>query len=436
MADDSNKDVQPALAPAEGNGECAGDASVPNTGEQASDDGAAASEPALMGLPEVIAPATGAAVARSPSAKKARAKTVNQKLGANDAEPPLMDLPEQREPERKPVATSQRTSESETRDDAKDVGSSHDAVDATTFGDRIIEYTIIQSELHGIVLLDPFAVEPEPFNGRGQAIFVPDDNRDLIDDMRIRGNTVPIAVRPRPAGPGWTCPSGSRRLRSAREIRSQLPDFRVRAIIHPNMSDEEAYALCLADNRGRNGVTEFQRAREIAWEFAHLFASDRKKYLAEHAIDPSVLTRALDLAAMPEAILCCADDREQLRFNFAEKVSPRLKEKGDGKKILARATALDGTLPPAKLQRYLLTGEAELAPADRQVRQFGKGRNKVRASCARAADGSATIKVPAVSRLTIDEQAALAEFLREVLADLTGGAPGRSGDTLSAGDML
>lgn len=205
--------------------------------------------------------------------------------------------------------------------------------------DRSIDYSVVPSEIAGIVLLDPFAVEPEPFNGRGLGAFVASSNAELIDDMRERGNTVPIRVRPRADGEGWTCPSGSRRVNAGRIIKADEPAFRVRAIIDAALSDSDAYALCVADNHGRCAVTALQQGREIKWAIENLYGGSRQAYLDNHATDKSVVSRALDLIALPEQILSCADDREALPTVFAEKLSPRLKDKGDRQLIMSRAKA-------------------------------------------------------------------------------------------------
>lgn len=283
----------------------------------------------------------------------------------------------------------------------------------------VIDYTVIASDRPGIVLIDPFAVQPEPFNGRGLAIFDPDRNRELIDDIRTRGNTVPVRVRPRPDGSGWTCPSGSRRVNAARVIAAEQSGFRVRAIIDESMTNADAYALCLADNHGRTGVTPLQRGREIKWAIEHLHGGSRQAYIEHQGVDPSVVSRALDLVTLPEPILAHAADREELPTVFAEKLSPRLKDKIERKIVMARAKALgDERLPAPRLLRYLLTGERTAPAADRREIRLGSGRNKLRARVILAPDGSSTLTLPALSSLTAEEKGQLVSFVREQLDEL------------------
>jgi ParB/RepB/Spo0J family partition protein len=279
--------------------------------------------------------------------------------------------------------------------------------------------SVVASDKAGFVLVDPFAIEPEPFNGRGLAVFDPDRNRELIDDMRARGNTVPVRLRPRPDGPGWTCPSGSRRVNAGRIIAAEQPGFRVGAIIDYTMTDADAYALCLADNHGRSDVTPLQRGREIKWAIDHLHGGSRKAYVEQHGADPSVVSRALDLVSLPEQILACAENRETLPTLFAEKLAPRLKDKEDRKIILARAKGLNGDrLPPSTLLRYLLTGQRETPVPDRRVMQFGSGRAKVRATVIIAPDRSMTFKLPCVAMLTDEQKRELEAFVKEQLGGL------------------
>ncbi len=270
-----------------------------------------------------------------------------------------------------------------------------------------------------IVFVDPFNIEPEPFNGRGLAAFDPNANRELIEDMRIRGNTVPVRLRLNQERTGWTCPSGSRRVNSARIIAADQPAFLIAAIIDDAMTDADAYALCLADNHGRSDVTPMQRGREMKWAITHLHGGDRKAYIRQHRVDASVVSRALDLVDLPEPILACAADRETLPTVFAEKLSPRLKNKAERKVILARAKALaDERLSAPRLLGYLLGGDRLAPPIDRRTVGFGSGRNRVRATVTVALDGAAVFKVPATARLGPEERAELAQFLKAQVDEL------------------
>lgn len=265
-----------------------------------------------------------------------------------------------------------------------------------------------------IVLVDPFDVISEPFNGRGLAVFDPEANRALIDDMRIRGNTVPVRLRPKKNGPGWTCPSGSRRVNAARHIAGENPGFKIAAIVDEAMTDAEAYALCLADNLGRDDVTPMQRGREMKWAIANLYGGDRSAYIREHGVHSSVVSRAIELIELPEVILACAKNRETLPTVFAEKLAPRLKDKGERKVILALAKALgDARLEAPRLLDYLLTGEQEAPARDRRSVFFGSGRHRVRATVTVAPNGSALFKVPAILKLDDAQRAEMAVFLKE-----------------------
>lgn len=292
-------------------------------------------------------------------------------------------------------------------------------IDGTSPPDPAERFEVVPTDKSGIVLVDPFAIEPEPFNGRGLAVFDPGRNRDLINDMRVHGNTVPVRLRPGPDGQGWTCPSGSRRVNAARVIAAAKPGFRVAAIIDAGMSDAEAYALCLADNRGRNEVTPLQRGREMKWAIEHLHGGDRQSYIELHNVDKSVVSRALDLANLPAQIVAAAKDPEALPTVFAEKLAPKLKIKAERAVILARLKALKGErLPAARLLRYLLIGEIAACVPDRRRIQVGSGRDTVSAVVTLLPDRSAQIKVPAVARLTVEQRGELYEFIAAQLNEI------------------
>lgn len=329
---------------------------------------------------------------------------------AADREGALFDtLPDQPKPEPvRPASVASSQPHSATSSEQLD------AFDAPAAPARPGRYEVVASGTPGIFLIDPFAIEPEPFNGRGLAVFVQERNRELIDDMRTNGNTVPVRLRPRADGQGWSCPSGSRRVNAAREIAAERPEFRVRAIIDDGMTDAEAYALCLADNHGRSEVTPLQRGREIRWAIEHLHGGSRKAYIEHHRIDSSVVSRALDLIDLPEDILACAQDREALPTLFAEKLAPRLKDRAERKAILARAKALKGDqLSAPRLLAYLLTGVRTGPSADRQTIWLGSGRERMRASATVAVGGAATFKVPPSHRLSAQQKEELRAFVIE-----------------------
>lgn len=348
--------------------------------------------------------------ALSPQAAKAAAATISAEEVT--AQPSLFALPDLVKPAEASVASSQQgqkrkrqvgIAKADARSDPADLGPTH-----------VTNEIAIAPGKSQIVYVDPFKIVPEAFNGRGLAPFDPIANRDLIEDMRVRGNTVPVALRPNADNTGWTCPSGSRRVNSAKIIAADDPEFRVAAIIFEAMTDAEAYALCLADNHGRSEVTPMQRGREIRWAVANLYNGDRGAYCRNHRVDAGVVSRALDLVDLPEAILARAVDREMLPTVFAEKIAPRLKDKAEKKAILARAKALgDARLEPPRLLTYLLTGERQAPAHDRRAISFGSGRDRVRATVTVAPNGSAHFKVPVILKLDETQRSELALFLKE-----------------------
>lgn len=311
------------------------------------------------------------------------------------------------------VASSQRSA------DAGSIQLDAFPIDQTSPAERAERLEVVPTDKPGIVLVDPFAIEPEPFNARGLAVFDPERNRDLIDDMSVHGNTVPVRLRPRSDGQGWTCPSGSRRVNAARAIATEQPGFRVAAIIDAGMSDTEAYALCLADNSGRNEVTPLQRGREMKWAIEHLHGGDRQSYIELHRVDKSVVSRALDLANLPAQIVAAAKDPEALPTVFAEKLAPKLKIKAERSVIFARLKALKGErLPAARLLSYLLLGEIAACVPDRRRIQFGSGSETVSAVVTLLPDRSAQMKVPVVTRLTVEQKGELFDFIAAQLNEI------------------
>jgi len=65
-----------------------------------------------------------------------------------------------------------------------------------------------------------------------------------------------------------------------------------------------------------------------------------------------------------------------------------------------------------------MTGEQAVPAPDKQVMTFRKGREEIRASVVRSADGSALCKIPAPTQLDDAERSELSRFLNDQISQL------------------
>lgn len=223
---------------------------------------------------------------------------------------------------------------------------------------RSIEQSSTRSESHlKIVRVDPRMITIDPVNVRHGMAFDPEAQVELITSMRIIGNTVPVRLRPNPDG-GYWCPSGSQRLGAALHILHDQSGFELNAIITKTMDDREAFALGEADNAGHTAVAPMLQARKWAHALKYLYGGNRQAFIAATGRSPSLVSRTLALAALPNFILSCCSDVEALTPHFSEQLAPKLADPGEKANVQRRAKALAVTgkkLPGPQLIRALVT---------------------------------------------------------------------------------
>ena len=241
------------------------------------------------------------------------------------------------------------------------------ATATTALGSLATLFALFPDPVPGIVLVDPRAIMVDPVNVNYGVPFDPEAHGELIESMRHQGNTVPVRLRLDPSGgPGFSCPSGSRRLGAALHLQQEQPGFRLRAIVAETMTDQEAFAIAEADNAGRTGIPAMLQARKWQEMLDGTFAGDRQAFIAATGKTASVVSRTLALLMFPRYVYDCCSDVEALNPYFAEALAPRIADPAEEPAICRRAEALIAArqrLPGPRLKIALLDDTVAKTPA-------------------------------------------------------------------------
>lgn len=166
-----------------------------------------------------------------------------------------------------------------------------------------------------VVYLDPTCVSVPTTPNREEAAYRSEPYRQLHDSIVASGgNLVPIEVRADPASPGrYTLIYGERRLRACRHAGLQ-----VRAIVSCGPSGDEDFVNRIRENRDRADLSAIEFGRQVK----HLLDGPPRTSMASLAenlgCSVSLVSRAYDLATLPEALLQVFDLPQQLRYEDAK----------------------------------------------------------------------------------------------------------------------
>jgi len=149
-----------------------------------------------------------------------------------------------------------------------------------------------------IVELDASLIEPSLYRDRLGAITDDPSFPDLVEDIRVNGQVVPILIRNNDAG-RWQCAYGHRRLEACKQL-----GRKVRAIVQ-ELSDLDLLRAQIRENMSRKEVTFLERALLcerlvtnhglMQHQVADLLATDR-----------SLINRYITLAqTLDETIISC-----------------------------------------------------------------------------------------------------------------------------------
>lgn len=226
--------------------------------------------------------------------------------------------------------------------------------------------------------VDPARCRLWAYHNRRYDLLNSDNCQDLLDSLRAqRKQEFPAIVRRLKNDPqhDWEVLCGARRLWSVRYLRANgLPDFPF-LIEERTLSDEEGFCLADAENRERRDISDYERARDYRRALDAFFPT-QADMAARLKVSPAWLSRYLDLAALPEAVLAAYPDVLEIKVEHARSLKPLLQHGPLRERLLARAAELAGARSQAAAE-----GEPQSAPptaleVTRALRQAAQTENR------------------------------------------------------------
>lgn len=227
-------------------------------------------------------------------------------------------------------------------------------------------------------LVDPASCQMWEHHNRAYELLTEESCRDLIDGILSQGQQeFPAIVRRLPEPKGeviYEVICGARRHFAISWLRANnYPRFRY-LIEERDLTDEEAFRLADIENRDREDISDFERARDYAKALPLYYAGKQSEMAARLQVSPAWLSRYLELAKLePEIIAAFASIRD-LREAHARQIKPLMGDKAGRAAVLAAAKALADeqktkSIPAATVVARLKKAVAQ-PKAKPQERQF------------------------------------------------------------------
>lgn len=183
--------------------------------------------------------------------------------------------------------------------------------------------------------------------------------RDLIESLKAQGRQeVPALVRRLRSDPDYdyevVC--GARRHWSVSWLRSHnYPDFRFLIEVR-DLTDEEAFRLSDLENRAREDISDFERARDYLRALTHYYEG-RQNLMADRInVTTSWLSRYLDLARLPSEIVAAFASVHDLGIRHVTLIKPLLKPEDRKRRVFSEAARIAAARAASE--------EVPAAPAD------------------------------------------------------------------------
>lgn len=208
-------------------------------------------------------------------------------------------------------------------------------------------------------LVDPAECRMWARHNRDYGLLTEETCRDLIDGIRAQGRQeFPAIVRRLPDGEAhrYEVICGARRHFAITWLRANTyPQFKY-LIEERSLSDEEAFRLADIENRDREDISDYERARDYA-EAVALYYEGKQKRMAERLeCSEAWLSRFLALARLPEEIVAAFASVRDIKELYARQLKPLLAGKESRAAVLAEAQSIgagEGGLPAAEVMARL-----------------------------------------------------------------------------------
>jgi ParB family chromosome partitioning protein len=203
-------------------------------------------------------------------------------------------------------------------------------------------------------------------HNRAYELLNEDNCRDLIDSIKSQGQQeFPAIVRRRQGAGGaeYEVICGARRHFAISWLRSNnYPQFRYLVEIR-DMTDEEAFRLADVENRDREDISDFERARDYAAALEQYYGGRQKAMAERLEVSEGWLSRYLALARLPEAVVAAYPSIRDIKELHARVLKPLLADPKIGPSIIEAARELAQKQSAARVGQGALIDAAQVLVA-------------------------------------------------------------------------
>lgn len=192
--------------------------------------------------------------------------------------------------------------------------------------------------------IDPAEARMWARHNRAYDLLTEDNCRDLIDGIRAQGRQEFPAVvrRTGEADTPYEVICGARRHFAVSWLRANnYPQIRYLIEVR-DLTDEEAFRLADIENRDREDISDFERARDYLSALETFYGGSQKDMAARLEVSATWLSRYLQLARLPQEVIAAFPSIRDIRELHARQLKPHLGRPAERDAILAEARALVG----------------------------------------------------------------------------------------------
>lgn len=268
-------------------------------------------------------------------------------------------------------------------------------------------------------LVDPTECKMWDRHNRAYDLLTAENCQDLIDGIRSQGQQeFPAIVRQLPQGQGarYEVICGARRHFAISWLRANnYPQFKYLIEVR-DLTDEEAFRLADIENRDRQDISDFERARDYAQAIELYYGGTQKQMAERLEVSQTWLSRYLDLARLPDEVIAAFPSIREIKEIHARQIKPLLKQGYASIISEAKAIAVENAAGKAQdVAAVLRRFKAAVAPPKRRkqavIKTFKTPSGGVGAKLKKAGN-KVTLELPA--QLTQEE---VKDVLEQVARD-------------------
>ncbi|MEL6452788.1 MAG: ParB/RepB/Spo0J family partition protein [Pseudomonadota bacterium] len=201
--------------------------------------------------------------------------------------------------------------------------------------------------------VDPARCRMWDRHNRDYALLTEDNCRDLIDGIRSQGQQeFPAIVRPiDDPRYDFEVICGARRHFAVTWLRdNNYTQFKY-LVEARSLSDEEAFRLADIENRDREDISDYERALDYADAVARYYGGKQKAMAERLEVSQPWLSRYLQLAKLPQAIVDAFPNIREIRERNARELKPLLAQAESAQAVLDEAAAIGRSQAQARTGR-------------------------------------------------------------------------------------